>query len=93
MDKEKQIPIPLDIIVVCPHCNENVLIDKLNCCIFRHGIIKQTMVQIQPHLNKIECDKLINSKAIYGCGKPFFVKKRNIEGYKDEYIAEVCDYI
>ena len=25
-------------IVVCPHCKESILIEKLNCGIFRHGV-------------------------------------------------------
>jgi len=29
--------------VICPHCNEPILIEKLNCCIFRHGIMKDTL--------------------------------------------------
>ena len=29
----------MDSIVECPHCNEPIIIEKLNCGIFRHGII------------------------------------------------------
>ena len=26
-----------NIVVECPHCKEPVLIEKINCCIFRHA--------------------------------------------------------
>ena len=29
----------IHLIVKCPHCEEFVLIEKLNCCIFRHGCL------------------------------------------------------
>jgi hypothetical protein len=47
-----------NIVVVCPYCQESVLIEKLNCCIFRHGVIKQTGKQMDPHLCKEKCDHL-----------------------------------
>ena len=34
---------PIDFIVECPHCKNPVLIEKLNCCIFRHGILKHNL--------------------------------------------------
>ena len=77
------------IIVNCPNCNDMVYIKikEFNCRIFRHGIYKNNYKQIDPHLNKIECDRLFNQKLIYGCGKPF--KIVNIE---NSYKAIVCDY-
>ena len=30
-------------IIICPNCNEFIIIEKLNCGIFRHGIIKETV--------------------------------------------------
>ena len=35
-------------IVVCPHCKESILIEKLNCGIFRHGVSKATGQQMAP---------------------------------------------
>lgn len=29
-------------IFVCPNCNEQVIIEKINCGIFRHAIMKKT---------------------------------------------------
>ena len=82
-DQEKEL------IVVCPHCEYPVSIEKLNCRIFRHGSLKSNGQQMEPHLNKERCDYLIVNNLINGCGKPFFVKQ-------DEhgiYFAEVCEYI
>ena len=28
-------------ILKCPHCNEYILIEKINCAIFRHGTLKK----------------------------------------------------
>ena len=77
-----------DFEVKCPHCNNYVLIEQVNCAIFRHGIFKENMVQINQHLTKVECDKLINNNLIYGCGKPFKIEKIN-----NIWIAIECDYI
>jgi len=77
-----------DIYVTCPHCNNIIEIQKLNCQIFRHGVYIKTGKQINPHMPKIECDKLIKSNEIYGCGKPFKVIKEN-----NQYITIICDYI
>ena len=45
-------------IVICPHCKEPIVIEKLNCGIFRHGVSKATGQQIAPHLDKQTCDSL-----------------------------------
>jgi hypothetical protein len=78
------------ILVFCPHCDNAIQIfrNEINCAIFRHGVLKSSGVQVNPHLPKIECDKLISQDLIFGCGKPFRLIKDN-ENYK----AEICDYI
>lgn len=78
------------IVVSCPHCNLSILIyeKEFNCKIFRHGVYKNNHEQIPPHLNKQECDRLIENKLIYGCGKPFLLKKNN-----STIIAQKCDYL
>ena len=57
----------------CPHCECSVQVSRyqVNCHIFRHGIVKSTMLQIDPHLSKEECDRLKEEDLIHGCGKPF----------------------
>jgi len=77
------------IIVTCPHCNEFVLIEELNCCIFRHGVFIENDKQIDPHCSKELCDYYVNNKKIYGCGKPYKI----IVDEKNNYIAIKCDYI
>lgn len=72
----------------CPHCDIYVEVLELNCKIFRCGILKNTLKQIDPHLCKIECEKLVNNNEIYGCGKPF-----RVDIIDNEYISYVCDYI
>jgi hypothetical protein len=77
-------------IVECPHCKCFVEIAEVNCAIFRHGIYKQNGQQMNPHLPKAECDRLVATGAIHGCGRPFQVKQGATVG---ELVAEVCDYI
>ena len=75
----------MECIVECPHCNFPIIIEKLNCRIFRHGVLKTTLQQINPHLSKIECDGLVEKDLIYGCGNPFQIRESGE--------CVVCDYI
>jgi hypothetical protein len=84
-DSEKN---ELEDAIFCPHCNEPVLIEKLNCMIFRHGIMKDSLKQMDPHCPKEECERLFSQGLIYGCGKPF---KIIVDG--SELRVEICDYI
>ena len=77
------------LIVQCPHCKDNILISKLNCCIFRHGIFKKNLKQMHSHTPKDMCDSLSQNNLIYGCGKPFKI----IKSETDEYIAVKCGYV
>ena len=77
-----------EVIIICPHCSEYIIIEKLNCGIFRHGCFISSGKQIQPHATKELCELYINKNLIYGCGKPFQITK---EG--DEYKVSICDYI
>jgi hypothetical protein len=79
----------INLIISCPHCLENILIEQLNCCIFRHGVFKNNGIQIEPHSPKERCDHYIQNKLIYGCGKPFKI----IKNENNEYRAIICDYI
>jgi hypothetical protein len=73
----------------CPHCLETIIvsISELNCRIFRHGIYKNTYKQVDPHLNKIECDRLLNEDKVYGCCKPFEIITNN-----NKLFCVKCDY-
>jgi hypothetical protein len=81
---------PTDFVVECPHCKSPVLIEKLNCAIFRHGSLKSDGQQIAPHTSKELCDYYIEKNLINGCGKPFKVIKEN---NNSNYVAIVCEYI
>jgi hypothetical protein len=72
-------------IIECPHCFISIIVEALNCRIFRCGIYKHNNEQINPHLCKAECDQLFLSDAIYGCGKPFQIL--------DDLSVVICDYI
>jgi hypothetical protein len=69
---------------------------ELNCLIFRCGIFKDTLHQLDPHLCKEECDRLFKEGKIYGCGKPFRVEETNAAAIpptpQQQYIAKKCDY-
>ena len=75
-------------VVICPHCQESIIIEEINCAIFRHAVLKINNQQINPHSSKDICDDLIEKKLIYGCGKPFqLIKKDN------KLEAVICEYI
>ncbi len=71
--------------VECPHCKGIVIIEQLNCKIFRHGIFKHNGKQIPPHASKADCDTWVQKDTIWGCGKPFQINEDNK--------AVICDYI
>ena len=62
-----------NVIVSCAHCDLLICVylKDFNCRIFRHGIYKSTLKQIDPHLSKINCEYLKVNNKIIGCGKPF----------------------
>ncbi len=86
-------------VVLCPHCNVWILIEEINCAIFRHAVNKHTFIQIPPHLPKQFCEQLLEKGEIFGCCKPFKVvpnpsydpSSKSDDNYK--WIGEPCDYI
>lgn len=76
----------------CPHCQGGVQVlqNQVACKIFRHGTYKQPdNPQIPPHLPKDQCDELVRTGQINGCGKPFlFVFAPDGRNY-----VEKCGYI
>ena len=78
----------MEFIIKCPHCSDYIIIQKMNCGIFRHGVFISNGKQIGSHANKQMCDNYIKQKKIYGCGKPYQIIK---EG--DEYKVNICEYI
>ena len=73
----------------CPHCEQEivVLIKELFCKIFRHAIFKHNFKQIDPHLPKDECDKLVQNDMVFGCAKPFEIVVED-----NKYFVQICDY-
>ena len=51
-------------VIICPHCNDPIIIEKFNCCIFRHGTLKDTGKQMDPHTVKEECDRLTKEEEL-----------------------------
>lgn len=75
-------------ILVCPSCNEHIIIEKINCGIFRHGVLIKTGIQINPHASKELCEFYKENNLIYGCGKPFQIILQN-----ETFTLKLCDYI
>jgi hypothetical protein len=77
-------------VIKCPHCEEFAVINKcdMNCCIFRHGVMKDGGVQMNPHESKEVCDSLSINGMIYGCGKPFQMTVVN-----GKMTSVICGYI
>lgn len=75
----------------CPHCDMLILvgINEINCKIFRHGMLKRSGQQVNPHLKQDECERLVHNKQVYGCCKPFELVQDDSGGWK----ARICTYI
>ena len=80
----------MSLIVTCPHCEQLILIAAINCRIFRHGVYKASGKQVNPHLPRAGCDRLVAANLIYGCGKPFQLVRAPGSG---SWQAEACGYI
>lgn len=78
-----ELSIPF--IVKCPHCFEFILIEQINCRIFRHATYKSNGEQIHPHASKEECEKVVADKLVYGCAGPFLLDASGC--------AVICGYI
>lgn len=87
-NKQKNDNENIETVIICPHCNFSIIIEKLNCGIFRHGILKSNGKQIDPHSSKELCDFYIKNNLAYGCCKPF-----RIIQCRDGYVVETCNYI
>lgn len=79
-----------DLIFTCPHCAAEVIVAKneIHCSIFRHGVLKGSFRQMDPHSPKETCDRLAQEGQIFGCGKPFRIVTEN-----NVYSVESCDYL
>ena len=75
----------------CPYCQAymEIPIKDINCAIYRHAIIKATGQQLDPHAPKDVCDRLARQGMIYGCGKPFRVKRDT----QNRLFTEKCGYL
>jgi hypothetical protein len=78
-----------ELVFKCPHCREFLLVEQINCAIFRHGVYKTTGKPIDPHSPQPVCESLVAQNAIYGCGKPFQLIKRE----DGQYSIRCCGYI
>ncbi len=70
-------------IFTCPHCNEEIIIQSVNCGIFRHCVYKDGS-DFNPHAPKELCEKVVKDKLVYGCAGPF--KLVNGKAVKCDYI-------
>ena len=77
-----------ELILKCPWCKVMIIIEAINCAIFRCGILKETGQQIPPHAPREECERLKTGDLIYGCGGPFRITQIN-----GIYETEICEFI
>ena len=57
--------------LTCPNCGVSIVIESVNCGIFRCGVYKLSKQQIDPHAAKETVERLLANGEIYGCGQPF----------------------
>ena len=72
---------------ICPWCSGLVEVhsSQLNCRIFRHAIMIDSLEPINPHSPENVCNELVEKNLVYGCGKPFRISENNK--------VDPCDYI
>lgn len=73
-----------EIVLSCPHCHGGFIVERIQCGIFRHAILKSNGALVDPHASQAALEQLINQNLLLGCGKPF-----RYAGGK----PEICDYI
>lgn len=74
------------IIFKCPHC-KNILeknihysnLDTNKQILFRHGLYKSNLQNIDYNLSNLECFNLFIDNRIYGCGKKCTIKYDKIK--------------
>jgi hypothetical protein len=63
----------------CPYedCQGTVTVspNQVNCGVFRHGVYKTTGRPIGAHLSQAKCLELVHQSKVYGCARPFRIKK------------------
>ena len=66
----------------CPHQDCKLIIavkkDMINCKIFRHGVFKDSLKQLDPHASQKICTQVKKDDLIYGCGKPFYFDGQHV---------------
>lgn len=72
-----------EVVVKCPHCGDWVIIEQINCGIFRH-LMKSDFSRVSPHASEKECKETIG----FGCGNPFRVVHDG-----NAYVTEKCGWI
>jgi len=85
-----------DLILECPHCGGTIVVhpSELHCRIFRHGVLRATGEPIHPHASREECERLVATGAILGCGGPFRIERIcDAQRAGDVERAVVCEYI
>ena len=58
-------------VLECPHCRISLVVEALNCGIFRCGVRRDTGAQIDPHMSEEDCRAVLGQ--IWGCSRPFRV--------------------
>lgn len=69
----------------CPHCGGGIEVADMQCRVFRHCVLKNKGILVNPHASKEELDILLRQDLIYGCGKPFRIDQNGV--------PVVCEYI
>jgi len=63
----------------CPYCKTKIILEKINCGIFRCGIYQLKngkFRQLPKHGSKNRIDTIKNKYKVYGCGNPVKYHKK-----------------
>jgi len=76
---------------MCPHCSLLLEVQQndLNCCIFRHGVIKG-QGPVNPHASQQEIQRLKQTGKLIGCGGPH--RLICVDGTTAKWIVQICSW-
>jgi hypothetical protein len=80
-----------NIFILCPHCQETIVIDPIACGTTIHGALltSKGYIQLDPHSSRETCEQHITTPNFKGCGKRILIVESQSS---DELIAKPVDY-
>jgi hypothetical protein len=85
-----------DLFFTCPYedCEGYIVIapQQVNCGVFRHAVMKTTGRAVNPHASRAKCEELLKNEKVFGCARPFRLKR--IKKGQETFVSiEECGWV